>query len=192
MYICKTDNKYVHLFCAILLQITLIFTFLTFFFFFYVSDIEKIEFQKQLDVIVDDISNDIYLKDIIPKSVSNQDSVFIIDGVLDVIANKVEINSVDKKSKIKINNNNIFNTALKYVYIMIGFTLITLAIIFLFGQCIPITHFIKNALLSVFAVAIVEYTFLQVIAKNYISAEPNDVRKTLGKSIQNYIDNRNP
>jgi len=149
------------------------------------------EFQKQLEVIVDDISNDVYLKDIIPKSVTNEKSLLMIDGVLDVIANKVELNSDNENSKIKINNNNVFHTALKYVSIMIGFTLITLAILFLLGQCIPITHFIKEALFAVLAVAIVEYIFLQVIAKNYISAEPNDVRKTLGKSIQTYIDNRN-
>jgi hypothetical protein len=192
MHKCKTKNKYVHRFFVLLLQITLIFTFLTLFFFFYVTDIEKIEFQKQLEIIVDSISNDVDLKDIIPKSVTtNQNSLIMIDGVLDVIVNKVEINAKNENSKIKINNNNVFHTALTYVSIVIGFTLITLAIIFLLGHCIPITHFIKEALFAVLAVAIVEYLFLNLIAKHYISAEPNDVRKTLGKSIQTYIDNRN-
>jgi hypothetical protein len=176
----------------IVLQIILIFIFLTLFFFLYVTNIEKQEFATQLDIIVDDLLQDVDFSKLVPQSITPSDAILLIDGSLDVIINKVTQEStaenkiISKKNKLLILN--IFIIILSLIIIVISFIFFSLYK----GYNIPFFKHIKDGLISVLFVAITELFFLQIITKNYISAQPNHIRNTLSNAIINYVQNRNP
>ena len=55
----------------------------------------------------------------------------------------------------------------------------------------PIVQQIKEALIVVFFVALTELLFLQIVAKNYISADPNKVKAVIASAIKEWLQ-KNP
>jgi hypothetical protein len=177
---------------AIAMQVSFIFAFLTVFFFLYVQKVEKEEFKKQIDIIVDNLSNDISAQ--IPNLIKNKgvdidsnDSAIIINGIIDVIQEKMS--KTPTKSSVVEQNHHVKLTALRSLSAVFALVIGVSLLIILLGFCIPVSDQVKESMLIVIFVGITELTFLQLIAKNYISASPNRIKRELASAIQNWIKN---
>ena len=172
---------------AIIFQVVLIFFFLTLFFFLYVSQVEKIEFKKQMDIIVDDMAQEVELD--VPKSTQSS-SYTIVNGILDYQEENIKITSKNTIASIREKNKKIITTAVNALVIVSFVVIAGLLSLFLVGYCFPIKKHFINALIAVVVVGSVELFFLLVIAKNFISANPKQFRQTLGNALIKYVDGR--
>ena len=68
-----------------------------------------------------------------------------------------------------------------------GVLVISTIALLMAGFCIQILYEVKEALWVVLFVGITELVFLSVIAKSYISADPNAVKRSIGIAIQKWI-----
>jgi hypothetical protein len=55
------------------------------------------------------------------------------------------------------------------------------------GYCTNLHHNISESLWVILFVGLTELAFLQIVAKNYISADPNNVKRVIGSSIEKWI-----
>ena len=175
---------------SIIFQVIFIFAFLTIFFFAYVVTVEKGEFQTQINLIIDDIVTHDAIKGILPKGVigltpENED--IILSGILDVIDTKISLSSRD--AVVNVNNDNaaIRRKAFIVLGVTAGVLVISTIALLMAGFCIQILYEVKEALWVVLFVGITELLFLSVIAKSYISADPNAVKRSIGIAIQKWI-----
>lgn len=176
-----------------IIQSCIVFIFLTVFFFSYVSSIEKDEFENQLNIIVDDIYNE-YKSNIIslfPEDKIKKDILKTsIYGIIDNIENKIEINNQNENSKIDNANQKIIYNS---IYVVIGYIILCLIIIFIFkyiGININIKENVKESLFILIFIFLIEFLFLNIIAKNYISGNANNVLKKICTNIIQYINKR--
>ena len=175
---------------SIIFQVIFIFAFLTIFFFAYVVTVEKGEFQTQINLIIDDIVTQDAIKGILPKGVigltpENED--IILSGILDVIDTKISLSSRD--AVVNVNNDNaaIRRKAFIVLGVTAGVLVISTIALLMAGFCIQILYEVREALWVVLFVGITELVFLSVIAKSYISADPNAVKRSIGIAIQKWI-----
>lgn len=187
---CKT-NKWITEGISIAIQVTFIFAFLTVFFFAYVQEIERKEFQTQLNIVVDSIIDEIEddLPNIITKdsTITPENAVVLISGIIDLINEKIALESKDSVNSIAKQNYEVkqkaFNSLLNVIITVVTASFLVL----LAGFCVQLTDQIKEAMLIVIFVGLTEFTFLQVVAKNYISADPNKIKRILTGAIQDWI-----
>jgi hypothetical protein len=179
---------------SVVIQVTFIFTFLTVFFFLYVQGVEKTEFQNQLYIIVDDLMKDNKdeLRKILGKStLTNNQKYVLIAGAIDMMEEKI---SQDAKDNIQSVNEQNYKTklkALQYMVIAILGAILLVNIFILFNICIPLEYQIKEAMIVIIFVGLTEFCFLQLIASRYISANPNDIKRTIGVAVEKWIqDNK--
>ena len=93
---------------------------------------------------------------------------------------KTELSQTDSIKAVIDNNNNVKSATYKKIYYVLIVIVILCLITLAMGYCLPIfTQIKEKLLLSVFFVALTELVFLQVIAKNYISADPNNVKSAI-------------
>ena len=172
---------------GIIFQVVLIFFFLTIFFFLYVSQVEKIEFKKQMDIIVDDLAPEVKID--LPQE-SRGEAYLIVNGVLAYENEKVKISSKSVIEKINERNRKVVTKAVNGL-VIVGFVVVVgLLSLFLLGYCFPIKNNLTNAAIAVVVVGAVELFFLLVIAKHYISANPQQFRESLGAATVSYVNNR--
>lgn len=187
---CKINNKYITVSYTVLFQVSFIAIFLSIFFFFYVTKVEKDEFQKQIDIIVNNILTDDEVNKLIPDNLTQdkkENLSIIISGVIESAKQKSFIDEKQSINDVINSNNNIQSATYKKIYIVLIVLVVLSFIGILFGYCLPIAKEIYSALWVVFFVGITELVFLEIIAKNYISADPNKVRKALSESINNWL-----
>lgn len=179
---------------SVVIQVTFIFTFLTVFFFLYVQGVEKSEFQDQLYIIVDDLMKDDKeeLEKILSNSKLNNDQKYVlIAGAIDMMEEKI---SQDAKNNVKSVNEQNYKTklkALQYMIITILGVILLVNIFILFNICIPLEYQIKEAMIVIIFVGLTEFSFLQLIASKYISANPNDIKRTIGVAVEKWIQDNN-
>ena len=188
---CKTNNWVTEgIFGGI--QVTFIFAFLTVFFFVYVSEVEKEEFQKQLNLVVDNIMKDI--EDDLPNILKKQDilgakdAVVIINGVLDTLEEKIAMDAKSSVQEILKQNYGVKIKALKALSAVILLMVVIVIAVLLLGFCVPLSDQIKESMIVVVFVGITELVFLEVVASHYISANPNKIKRALGQSIQKWVE----
>ena len=174
------------------IQIAFVFAFLTIFFFLYVQKVEKMEFVSQLNLIVDTLMKDIeYI--IIP--IKNDDDflvvlnsiINILYGVIDVLEKNIIEDSKSSVKNIERLNIGVKTTAYKSLISFILIIVIIATCVLLLGFCIPLQCQLKKAMIIVIAVGITEFAFLEIIAKNYISTDPNKIKRELADSIRKWI-----
>lgn len=196
MSICKLKNKWVNNGIAIAIQVSLIFAFLTIFFFTYVSRVEKEEFGKQMNIIVDnimkDVNDDIHNILFNQTVLSNDDIFILINGIIDVSEKKVNISSKQAIEDVIKQNNEVKKNSIKSLGNVMGVVMLVSLILLILGFCLPILQNFKEALIAVFFVALTELTFLTFITKRFISADPNRVKRNLGDAIQKWIAKNHP
>ncbi len=175
---------------SIFFQVIFIFAFLTIFFFVYVVTIEKAEFQTQINLVIDNIFTQDAIKGILPKGAINltpENEDIILSGILDVMNTEISLSSRD--AVVNVNNDNAATRRKAFIVLGVtaGVLVISTIALLMAGFCIPVLHEVNEALWVVLFVGITELVFLSVIAKNYISADPNSVKRSIGIAIQKWI-----
>lgn len=171
----------------IVFQVALIFTFLTVFFFVYVVIIEKKEFEKQITYIVKDLMKNTDLSSIINNDkLSKEDTVVIIDGIADIVAEKARIGSFGGTADVNKQNAEVYKASTS----MVVYTLLTAVIfisgVIIFGYCFNLKDTTRETFLAVALVGLTEFVFLKTISAQYISADPNWVKRKVGEAIINW------
>jgi hypothetical protein len=186
------SNKWILNGAEIALQLVLIFTFLTVFYFTYVTSVEAKEFDTQIGVVVDNIydSAESEITDAIDKGKTTLDKyglISIIDGGLDATEQKVRDLSTKSDSDIRKTNKKIIKKSYMFLLITVGSILGILAILAFLGFYIVSKSILGRTLVAVFFVALTEFVFLQLIASRFIAADPYEVRRKFGKQINTWI-----
>jgi hypothetical protein len=196
---CNKTNKWLNDGVFILLQINLIYVFLTVFFFLYVTSVEKTSFKNQMNLIVDDIMNDLNddLDTMIKsndktKKLSPEDLNIIINGFIDTVEEKTKIDTRKGVSSIENQNSVVISSSYKMLGIVSTIVFILIAGILLLSFCLPIVGIVKDSFIAVFFVALTEFLVITLIVSNYISASPTLVKKEFAQEIKSWIkDNKN-
>ena len=149
------------------------------------------EFVSQTNLIIDDIMKDFEEK--IPILINKQSLIgkenvlIIINGLIDVLQEKMSNDSVSTVKDILEKNHAVKLKALKSLMSVIIILVVASTVLLLIGFCLPIQYQIKEAMLIIIFVGLTEFIFLQVIAKQFISADPNKIRREIGKEVNNWI-----
>lgn len=188
--VCK-NNVVIRKGGAIMIQVTMIFTFLTIFFFFYVVEVENEEFKTQMDLVVDELMKDVddNLSSLIndKTELSPDEKIMLISGMINVLERKIELGSEESVQKVLEMNVETRNKAFTYLSITIAVVIgLAMAVIGL-GYCIPVSSQVIEGAYVVVFVGLTELIFLKVIASRYISADPYEVKRTFSKAVQDWI-----
>ena len=176
---------------SLAIQVTFVYTFLTIFFFVYVQKVEKEEFVSQMNLIVDTLFNDV--KNDMPNlintnyPVKQEDVVVLVDGIIGLFESKIAIDAQGTVKQVYEQNQNVKKSAFKSLIKFISIVVIFATIVILIGYCVPIKYQLKKALVVVIFVGLTELMFLQVVAKNYITADPNKVKRDISTAVQRWI-----
>ena len=170
----------------IFMQIFFVITFLSLFFFLYVVNIEREIFESQMNYIVDNIYQQLsFASDIImPLEMKSK-----VKNVILSYLNEVQL-PTDSYEDIHTSNNQIIGLTINVV--------ITFAVLFaacLFGLfclhvCIDLTeHTIQN-LIVLGSIALTEFLFLNLVTRNYISADPNRVKLYFAQQLKSFAQQK--
>jgi hypothetical protein len=188
---CLPDSSITNRIFGIFLQVMLIFVFLTLFFFTYVGAVEKDAFKLQMNIVVDDLSDDMNVRQFVAPGQEDTATV-IMDGSLEVARRHAMSETKKEDKKINDQNATIRNKALKFIAIAGGLLVVVVIILVSTGHCVPFHLHTKEALIVVFFVALTEILFLNIITKKYWSVNPSDVRHQLGESMKGWIKENHP
>jgi VIT1/CCC1 family predicted Fe2+/Mn2+ transporter len=154
----------------ILIALTLFGIFLGIFYFTYAAKIEEKILNIQIQNLVDDMTGDI-------KNVFNaypDQKEVIINAI-----KNLKIPDMSKEDKdVAENNRKIIKTAISAFSIFLGVVVAILVFLFFKYGTKMKNALIVNLILLVF-IAVTEVVFLNVIAKNYMSLDPNKVKYTI-------------
>jgi len=186
------DSNLIYSSLEVFIQVVFVFSFLVLFYFYYVIGVEKKDFQEQIDLIVDDLMKDIKVQiDTIVQSDINKiprdNFNTLLFGMIDVLEEKINASSKDAVKTINENNNKLKN---KVVFALSIVMCVCILVMIIFN-CYPIFTILKESIITVFFIAMVELVFLTYISGKYISADPNKIKNIIGTSIQKWIvDNK--
>jgi hypothetical protein len=186
MFLC--NNHLIYNGLSVFIQVIFVFSFLVLFYFLYVIDVEKKDFQEQIELLVDSLMLDIknQISNIIsvnPKEISKDDLKLLVYGIIDTLEEKITMNTKDMIQNVNNTNSAIKNNMFK---ILIGIMVFCVILLLIF-QCYPVYTILKESIITVFFIALVELVFLTFISGKYISADPNKIKNLLGTSIQEWI-----
>lgn len=170
----------------IVMQIFFVVTFLSLFFFLYVVKVEKDVFDKQIGFVVDNLYDDFdkSVTLIIPPSEQKVYKEYLKNYIT-----HIQI-SQDDYQDIRDNNQEIVDSTKK---IVITFAFLLFAAVFaivVLRFCTDLTHHFFENIIVLGGIALTEYLFLNLITKNYISANPNVVKWSVLDAIQQYASQR--
>jgi len=140
---------------AVAIQVTMIFTFLTIFFFFYVVNVENEEFETQMNLIVDDLMEDVNddLSNLINKegTLDSDEKIMLVSGMINVLQKKIELGSDESVQKILDMNADTKKKAFTYLSATITLLIIIAISLIGLGYCIPVSaQVIEGAYVVVF------------------------------------------
>lgn len=198
----ECSNQYVSIFSSVSIQVAIIFAFLTIFFFSYVSRVENTEFKDQLDFVIDNIYKkyELDIKNLIDKYGINQDKKDLLKmqiyGIIDLEEDKLKKESKKDSDDINRKNSDIISDATFYVKVVGSISLIIVILLFIimynkYDCILPLKTYGIEAIGLLFFIFLVEILFLNMIVKNYITANPNYIKNKIAQAIINYIDNNN-
>lgn len=152
----------------IIMMVIFVATFLGIFYFTYVAKVEEQIVAEEVDYIVDDLTSDLQLL------LSDKQKDQIRSAI-----NKIprpDLSASDKS--VNDHNSQVFWSAIKIL--SVGFVIGMIGI-YMASQYwkFDLLELIKNNLIILVFVGITEYAFLNFFAKNYISADPNFVKRTV-------------
>jgi hypothetical protein len=184
--VCKTNTWIVDGF-SLAFQVVFIFTFLTIFFFVYVVKVEKAEFKDQMNYVVDHILTEDIEGKIVPTSIRKETITGLIAGAISEVEYNEKQSTQSSVNIVNSKNLSIRKDAFKTLGIAVGTVVLVSAVILIIGYCLPVRHHTIDALWVVMWVAITEFVFLNIIARNYISADPNKVKRDIGGAVERWI-----
>lgn len=171
---------------AIAFQVVLIGIFLTLFFFYFVSGVEVQEFNSQIDIIIDKILSPSVIRELTEGIQNKQQAALIIAGSLAVADQETIQNSKSEVAQVNCMNTAVRNRALSYCWMAVAAIACFIFIAYAVGYCVPWIEQIQEALWVVLFVAFTELVFLELITRNFVSANPNMVRSALADGIQKW------
>lgn len=174
-------------------QVVFIFAFLTIFFFVYVVNVEKNQFEDQMNYVVDNIMTKDIEKEIIDpvNNIPETQLVALISGIIDGTEFQENQDAISGVKSVNTQNALVRTTAFKTLAIVVGILILISISMLIFGYCLPVRHQTIEALWVVLFVAITEFVFLNLIASRYKSADPNKVKKAIGLAVTKWIkDNK--
>lgn len=170
-------------FFKIMIQVFMMFTFLSLFFFLFVVKVEREEFNHQIKFITQNLVDELgqELKPYFPEP---QPFLQELCKILTQIYNNTTIDP--QSHSIQQHNQEIINHTVQLV-VKVGLVLITAmlcTVIFKYALHLK-QHFWENFMVLV-SLGLVELIFLETVTKNYISADPNFVKKTLFENVATF------
>ena len=177
---------------TVTIQVVFVFSFLVLFYFMYVVNIEKKDFQEQIDLIVDDLMIDIksHLDSIIESDMNKipkDDFNLILFGTIDTIEEKINMASKEAVKSINDNNNKLKNNVFNVLIVIMVVSVLLMILL----SCYPVFTILKESIITIFFIAMVELIFLTYISGKYISADPNKIKNLIGVSVQKWLQNNN-
>ena len=166
-------NKNYKTLAQIILNITFISTIIGVLFFTYGKDVEKLIVKQQSEYIAESMAND--------------SKIFFPKNIRQSIANSITVPDMNKAdSDAEKTNDSLKKKAMIVLGILCFIGIIITCIVCWYGKVNKKHVFIEATIILCFAVA-TEVLFLNVIARNYKSADPNFVKLQILKSIKNNI-----
>ena len=165
-------------FSNILVHVGILAVFLTIFFFTIAVTVEKDILEKQIEFIVDVLVGNIF------KGIGN-DQKIELKNIIDNSLNSSDFEPLDKQTEKS--NQKIIQESFKFLGILIFIVLLILIVlgyIYKWGW-IHIKLLIFGAILSLIFVGVTESSFLLLIASNYLSADPNNIRRKIVDELFN-------
>jgi len=187
--VCKSNVWIVDGF-SLAFQVVFIFAFLTIFFFVYVVKVEKAQFEDQMNYVIDSILTKDIEKELlgpVQNTIPQEQLVALIAGIIDGVDYKAEKDADAGVKSVNIQNASVRSTAFKTLGIVVGVLVLISITMLIIGYCLPVRHQTIEALWVVLFVALTEFTFLQVVASRYKSADPNKVKHALGEAVTAWI-----
>jgi len=168
-----------------LIQIFLVFAFLSLFFFLYVVKVERQIFSDQVGFIVDSFVDE-FFKNIdvfFPERRQDINKLFSDAVAKFEITENQEVNAA-----ITASNNKIQKTT-QITLLVTGVVIILILIaMWYFGGCLDFGRQFAMGLVILAFIAITEFAFLHLVAKNYISAEVNNIKSAILERVQKYAE----
>ncbi len=160
------------------MSVIFISAFICIFYFLYAVKIEAEILHNQIDYVVKDLSDSMA---ILPKSYRT--------SLATKIKNFKKPNTEKADKKVADANKKIFDQVV--LMVVIGFV-IMFVIIFILSRMykFDLLPLIKKNLVIVSAIGFTEYLFLEIFARNFISADPNFVKFTVLDKLDNMIKNQ--
>lgn len=187
--VCKSNVWIVDGF-SLAFQVVFIFAFLTIFFFVYVVKVEKAQFEDQMNYVIDSILTKDIEKQLlgpVQNTIPQEQLVALIAGIIDGVDYKAEKDAESGVKSVNIQNASVRSTAFKTLGIVVGVLILVSVTMLIIGYCLPVRHQTMEALWVVLFVALTEFTFLQIVASRYKSADPNKVKHALGEAVTAWI-----
>ena len=170
-------------------HITILLTFLTIFFFTYVSSLEKQKIQKSLKSTIDNKIN--YTLDNIYNLQKNNNIPQIQWSNLNNFANKLILDSRTNTPSIVRNNNKLFYQALTTIFILFVLLIIFLIYLqFFTPNKINFKHILFGNFSFFIFTGIVEYLFFVNISSKYVPVTPNIATDTLLNRLKYNINSK--
>ena len=171
----------------IVLHVLILFTFLTIFFFAYVSKLEK----QSLDNTVSNVINnntDVFLTKF--DEFTKKYDVKVKWNIINNIADNLVKNSQGEVPEIKQNNYRLFKDSV--IAIIVGFIVFIISVIFLkyyMNYDVHIGHIILLNIVIFSITGIIEYLFFMNVASKYIPVTPDVISNTILERLK-YILNK--
>ena len=169
----------------IVLHVLILFTFLTVFFFAYVSKLEKQSLDNTVtNTITDNTTNFLNNFD----QISNKYNVKVNWNIINNIADNLVKNSQGEVPEIKQNNDRLFKGSI--IAISIGFILFIVSIIVLkyfLNYDIHIGHILLMNVIIFSITGVIEYLFFMKVASKYIPVTPDVISNTILEGVKKNI-----
>jgi hypothetical protein len=171
----------------IALHVLILFTFLTIFFFAYVSKLEKQTLDNTVSGAINDNTNN-FLNNV--DSITKKYSVNVDWNAVNNIADELIKNSQGEVPEIKSNNEKLFRGSI--IAISVAFVLFISTVVFLkyyLGYDIHIGHILLMNVIIFSITGLIEYLFFTNVASKYIPVTPDVISKTMLERAKYNIDN---
>ena len=169
----------------IVINIIFVSLFMIFYFFNFITlYVSKIIFQKQIKILIDSVFEDLSeslttdTKYELVKFIVQYETTKSIDDIIPIS------DTIDKEYNEKINNLFIFVNAIFY------FTLFYLAYVFIsiyYYKSENLSNEILSSLYDVFLLFFFETVFICIVTINYMTINPNDIKRTLYNKLYKII-----
>lgn len=169
------------------LHVLILFTFLTIFFFVYVSKLEKQSLDYTITNSVSDNTN-ILLND--TKQLSQKYNIKINWNTINDIATKLVKTSQGEVPEIKENNDRLYKGSI--IAIIVGYFLFIAIVIFLkyyMGYDIHIGRILLMNTIIFSVTGLIEYFFFTNVASKYVPVMPNEISDTMLERIKYNFNN---
>ena len=184
---CKYVSYWLDESLKIIMQVFLVVTFLSLFFFLYVTTAEEEIFVNQINFVVDSMYQDFQSN--MSKIVPPQGQSYLKQEILDIVNTYQPDN--DTYASIKAQNQTVINQT-KQIVLLVGIILFSLIVsLMMLRFCTDLTHQFFENVLVLFFLGMTEFLFLNLVTRNFLAVNPNSIKFYILSTIQKYAETRN-